>query len=124
MMYFTHVADLCTALFVIVMCAGVLCRCTRTSDAATTTRLAFAAQPFAQVHTLLSFAQKPASRLYLNGKNSNDYKYSETSLKRPPKGPGNSGRYREVVRIGSATLTCAKNRSMLSLIYCSFNFVI
>ena len=24
--------------------------------------------------------------------------YSETSLKRPPKGPGNSGRYREVVR--------------------------
>ena len=52
------------------------------------------------------------------------YTYSETYLKRPPKGPANSGRYREVVRIGSATLTCAKSRSMLSLIYCSFDFVI
>ena len=50
--------------------------------------------------------------------------YSETSLKRPPKGPANSGRYREVVRIWSATLTYATSRSILSLIYCSFDFVI
>ena len=45
-----------------------------------------------------------------------DLIYSETSLKRPPKGPGNSGRYREVVRIGSVTLTYVKSRSLFLLI--------
>ena len=50
--------------------------------------------------------------------------YSDTSLKRPPKGPANSGRYREVVRIGSVTLTCAKKPEYAFIDLLFFNFVI